>query len=462
MARSYVPPMGTGPGTPYSIGSQMRIPSVLESINTPSTDDSIYEDSPAHLASRGRKRHLSDSTISVIDPEDIKNGIPGKSPPSPIPLTLKDPNSKIASVLYFDSANREQRRHRNQKKHANVIQKMIRNSDRSKPDEYVYKDGEIRTVREITGMPNSEGDRISGESSPILNDAPAPPPKKGGRRPKSTQPKRNSTTSRSGPSRRGPRQSSAPEAGTPYPYYNNSSDGNGDVKYEPLSSSLAGLRGNYHDGNGSHFNSPQFSMSNLPAQQSQRSLMPLLTSGFPQLAQPSSFIQRGQANFNYTASYSPGQSFPSGPGTMPPASMHLQGHINNFASSLSNSFPPNNFGSFGQLTNIPLRGVYGSGNPLFGHGVQGITSDLSQQQCDTGGQTASEVLNSFDGQGMAGLSNFGAFDPFAIDTLPKGETGADLLPEHFNADALSGLLFGDTNTAPEDNSATVSAPNSEA
>lgn len=462
MARSYAPPMGAGPGTPYSMGSQMRMPSVLDSVNTPSTDDSTYGESPPHMASRGRKRHLSDSTISVIEPEDLQDGTSGPSPPSPIPLTLKDPNSKIASVLYFDSASSDQRRNRNQKKPANVIQKMIRNSGRSKPDEYVYKDGEVRTIREITGVPNSEGDRISGESSPILDDLPPPPPRRGGRRPKTTQAKRNSTTSRPRATRRESRQSSVGNGGASYADYHSSDDGNEDVKYDLLSSALGGFRGSRYDGNDSQFNGPYTSMSGIPVQQSNRSQMPVLNSAFPSFAQPSSFIQRDHTNFSYTAAYGSSQTFPSGPGTMPPASMHLQGPMTNFGSNMSSTFQPHNSGSFGQLTNIPMRGAYGAANPLFAHDSSAATLDLFQQQYDGVGQTAGSGLNGFQGQDMGGVANLDAFDPFNVDMAPKEEIREASLPENFNADALSGLLFGNNYAAPEDDGATVSAPNSEA
>lgn len=449
MARSYALPSMDSPNTPYPMGSQRRMPSILDSVNTPSSsDDDYYEPTPrgSKASKRTSKRQLSVSTNASISNYPLSKGknknrkIAIDLPWEPIPATIRDPNSKVDNVMIFDIQNAEGRKNRNQKKSVEVMSTLVHNSSVSAPDEVVFKHGIERTTRIITGLPNSEGDRISGESSP--EPEVTQPAKKGGRRSKAALTTQNVNTGMT--LRRDSHQSTF----NPHkPYYTCSSDIDNEATYGSIPRRHhSGIR-IHRDNTGPAITfggTPLMSSSHIPGQLSSHiPPMSVLTSGLSQLAPHGSYQQRASASLQ--------QSFSFGNDTILPSNMRTS---NNGTSYAAMSYQPTNFGSFGQLNNISMTGTFGgNGNPLYGRGSPTIASGILQQQPQFGFIGASNLHS-------ASVPDMSGIDPFSFGNLPLSPSGSK-----FDLNSVSGvansLLFGDNTPAAEDDGATVSAPNSE-
>ena len=461
MARSYAPPMLDGPNTPYSARSQKRVPSILDSVNTPSSSDADYYVPTPRGGKRTSKRNLSISTNNStsnypLNKTRVHRDV-GEVPWEPIPATIKDPNSKVDRVMIFDIQNAEGRKNRNQKKSVHVLDKLIGNSNSSQPDEVVYKHGIPRTTRTITGVPNSEGDRISGESSPEPQTA--QPPKKIGRRTKAAMASKNVNTGVT--TRRDSHQSSFSAGIAQTPYYTNSSDVNDAATYGRMPSRReAGVR-IHRDNSGPAitFNgTPRMSSSHLPMQMPARmppmSQMPVLTSGLTRLASQGQYQQLVPANLQHGNTYAAQpQAYPYGNGTMRPANMHIQRPASNSTSYAPMNYQSNNFGSFGQLNNASMTGTFGGSNPLYGRGSYGVAPGMLLQQPQYGTNGISNVRN-------AGMAEMSSVDPFAFGTLPLSPMGGGL-DGHRMDGAANGMFFDGGVATGEDDGATISLPNSE-
>ncbi|KXS94719.1 hypothetical protein AC578_3849 [Pseudocercospora eumusae] len=116
-----------------------------------------------------KRSSMSGSIASYIKEEDVEEENNANIAPKGI---------QWPGMLQFDSATPEQKRRRNQKKHASVLIGLQRASERIAPVEMVFdKDGALRKERDVN-LPLSDDDLISGESAPEDDGASKRPRKK--------------------------------------------------------------------------------------------------------------------------------------------------------------------------------------------------------------------------------------------------------------------------------------------
>ena len=437
MSRQYAPPMQAWSATQYVDSPMMQDRSVLDSLYSTPTSDSMEDLLPRRASGRRGRRNLSESNPSIVPEEEPE-------------LEFDDghgEHTKLKGAIWpgmglFDSAKQEMRRKRNQKKAVSVVENLQATSEGIEATEFVFdSEGVLRRERPITGNPDEEDGMspLKGESSPVPEFPPAAK-KKTTRKPRPALTEKDVNTSRT-TKRRG--ESHHPPFGNSTrstPYFDGSQEDDELTYGRPRPAPTRRTTLSIHRDN----SGPDITFENPGP-------MNTLTSGFRTPFQHSSSLpHRGHPalqNTHMNRNHGREPSLNSGGGFRPTQQNPLA------------TFQPPNFGSFGQLT----------GQSMF-HNINFHTSN-STMPLPNGHHALPAVQNhfgfvpnhfgahidSFQPQNNTGPQIPASWDVFGLDmNIPGGPDGGFQM----NADltSVNPLFFSSNHAAPEDDEATISPP----
>ena len=440
MSRQYAPPMQVWSNTSYVDSPMTQERSVLDSLYSTPTTDSMEDLLPRRAGTRKGGRG---SNLSEVGEEEKK-------------MEFDDghgEHTKLKGAIWpgmglFDSADQEMRRKRNQKKAVSVLKHLQSTSEQIEATECVFdSEGVLQRERPITGEPEEDDGRspLKGESSPEPEFPPAAAKKQAIKKARKALAEKDVNTGRvtrrRGESHHPPFGNSARST----PYFDGGADEDDKLTYgRPRPAPARRTTLSIHRDN----SGPDITFEN-PAP------MNTLTSGFRTPFQNSStFSHRGQPvpqNTHVTRNHGRQQSLNNGRGFRPTQQNPLA------------TWQPPNFGSFGQL----------SGQSMF-HNANFHNASNTMPWAN-GHQVPSTVQNhfgfvpnhfgahfdSFQTQQHNNASQIPAsWDVFGLGqqdmNIPGGADGGFQM----NADltSVNPLFFSSNHAVPEDDEATISPP----